>query len=374
MGEAMQPSAELEEAIQQAASLTYGSPTIDMDAVSSAMTHLLNVDASVVGSSSQQLMLGTLVLDFNPPEEEGEPEAMELDEDDNQLPLRIMHPHAVGRALDPESLSFIAATLLLRRNSARDAVMGYCALRMCDKIPTEGGELHAVNVARAVSETTAVTDTLTRVYSRRVLALVAEQPDDVFAVVRQAQDESNPFEVVRLVESSYRRLPPERALSLLALGVNAASDMNDEEEEFLMIYRQFDVALMRFNTLYNQASCDEEFERNAEARSLVGEIELFAEAFGRAEGYEQRHMYILMGLAFAQAVLLEREEAEIALLRLQQVADEHGGIPESIAPQLRNIREILDRNGPPPNPPSREPNRDDDDDERNDPANAWKFN
>lgn len=369
----MQPSAELEAAIQQAVSHTYGAPTIDMDAVSQAMERLLEVDASVHGSSTQQLALGTLVLDFNPPEEEGEPEEMTPDGDGTQLPTNIMHPHAVGRALDSDALSHIAATLLLRRASARDAVMGYCALRMCDKIPTEGGELHAVNVARAVSETSAVTDTLTRVYSRRVLALVAEDPDDVFAVVRQAQDESNPFEVVRLVESSYRRLPPERALSLLAFGVNAASDMNDEEEEFLMIYRQFDVALMRFHTLYNRASCDEEFERNAEARSLVGEIELFAEAFGRAEGYEQRHMYVLMGLAFAQAVLLEREEAEMTLLRLQQVADEHGGVPEGIAPQLHNIREILDRNGP-PNPPPREPNRDDDDDERNDPANAWKFN
>ncbi len=374
------PSPELEAAITDAVDAIYRpETTADFSAAGDAVRRLVETDQRSHGSASQQLALGMVLLDMNPPiDPDAKDEPME-DEDESDgvaaLPEHIMFPTPEGHVLDQERLTTIAASLLRSRQSTRDALLAYCALRYCNEVPFESHELHALTVARGVSETKAVTDRMTRVYARRVLALVASEPQDVIDAVRQAQEEGNPFEVIRLVEAGYDRVPAPQAMSLIGFGVNAADEMDDPERELEMYILLLDTVTSRFHELYNAASCDEVFERDAEARALAGEFGLLAEAFARFEGNQQLQAVALVELALARAMLDEPEDARAALARAQTLLK---GVeaPGGLDVRMHAVEDLLRRNDGDPKAdeqpaPDDEP---DPDDPRKDPANWWKNN
>ncbi|HRH93813.1 MAG TPA: hypothetical protein PKV72_04770 [Candidatus Peribacteria bacterium] len=381
MAETSRHSPELEAAIRTAVDALYGpDTTTDFSAAGDAVRRLLEEDTRDPGSASQQLALGAVILDMNPPSIDGEEEQAEEGAGNGALPPRIM-TRGEGdledtRILDQEALTAIATRLLALRGSARDALLAYCALRFTGQVPAEAGELHALRVARGVTETSAVTDRLTRVYGRRVLALVAEHPDDVFAAVRQAQDEGNPLEVIRLVEAAYTQVPAAQAMSLIGMGVNAADAMEDPARELEMYILLLDTVTCRLHEVHQASTCDEIFERSAEPRQLAGELELLAGAFARFEGNEHLQMIALVELALVLALLQEQDLARATLAQVRALGERAEDFPQGLQDQIDNVEGIIRQGGEPDSPPpsNEAPDPDDDDDERRDPANAWKYN
>lgn len=358
-------SSALEEVLLHAAECTFAANESTLADAAAALNNLMMVHIEDKGSLAQQLAVGTLLLDTGAvvDYEEGEDTKRPGDKPSEQI---FVH-HDSGFVLSCESIVATANAILSGTASVRNRIMAYMALRLCDQVPGEHMEMLVTSEARAMLRSPEAIDVLARVYSRRVLALVAEESDEVFDVFRAAQDEGHTMEAIRLADAGHRKLPSDKAMSLLALGVNVAEDLGSEATAN-MYGLLFHTLRRRFHALHHALPDNADLSANPEMRGLVAELEQLAGAFLRQEGCEILSQLSLAELAMQHALTGNYEAAVDALARLEAEGERQGGILEDVRPLMHVAQECIDRIRPEAD--EAEDDSDDNDDTRS--ADWWK--